>query len=152
MVWVIVLSNIIAVTICFLFLQQLANLTYVKGTLLVPFLLVLLALGAFTAHNSFADILVMLLFGAIGVAAIRWNWPRPPLLLAMVLGDTAERYLFLSYTLFGWAWLLRPLVIAFAVLTLLGVFWPFLRERWSGRSGPGSSGSAGTPLDAARAG
>ena len=152
MVWTIVLANIITVTICFLFLQQLANLTYVKGTLLVPFLLVLLALGAFTAHNSFADILVMLLFGAIGVAAIRWNWPRPPLLLAMVLGDTAERYLFLSYSLFGWAWLLRPLVLAFALLTVLGVFWPLLRRRRPRGSGPGSPGGPGEPLEAARAG
>ncbi len=139
MVWVIVLSNIITVTISFLFLRQLASLTYVKGTLLVPFLLVLLALGAYTANNSFADILVMLLFGVVGVAAIRWEWPRSPLLLAMVLGDTTERYLFLSHSLFGWAWLGRPLVILFAAVTLAGLFWPLLRPRRSPREPLGSA-------------
>jgi putative tricarboxylic transport membrane protein len=148
MVWVIVLANVITVAISFLFLQRLANLTYLKGTLLVPFLLVLLAMGAFTAHNNFADIVVMLGFGVIGVAAIRWHWPRPPLLLAMVLGDTAERYLFLSQQLFGWAWLGRPLVIGLALMTVTGVMGPLImrharRTIGSGRfrSKPAASGA-----------
>lgn len=128
MVWVVVLANIIAVSASFLFLRQLANLTYLKGTLLVPFLLVLIAVGAYTANNSFADILVMLIFGAIGVAAIRWEWPRAPMLLALVLGETAERNLFLSYSLFGWAWLGRPIVVALIIITLLGIFWPLIRS------------------------
>ena len=55
---------------------------------------------------------------AVGVAAIRWDWPRAPLLLALVLGDIAERYLFLSYSLYEWRWLGRPLVLAFAILTI----------------------------------
>lgn len=133
MVWVIVLSNIIAVSVSFLFLKQLARLTYVKGTLLVPFLLVLTAFGAYTAHNSLADILLMLAAIAVGVAAIRWEWPRAPLLLALILGDIAERYLFLSYSLYEWTWLGRPLVIAFAALTIGGVAWPFVRVRIGAR-------------------
>jgi hypothetical protein len=128
MVWVIVLSNIIAVMVSFLFLNQLVRLTHVKAALLVPFLLVLTAFGAYTAHNAFADILLMLGATAVGVAAIRWDWPRAPLLLALVLGDIAERYLFLSYSLYEWRWLGRPLVLAFAILTIGGLVWPLLRR------------------------
>jgi TctA family transporter len=131
MVWVIVLSNIIAVGVSFLFLNQLVRLTYVKAAILVPFLMVLTAFGAYTAHNAFADIVVMLVATAVGVAAIRWDWPRAPLLLALVLGDIAERYLFLSYSLFEWRWISRPLVIAFAVVTLGGLIWPLVRGRRS---------------------
>ena len=129
MVWVIVISNLIAVGIAFLFLNRLARLTHVKGTRLVPFLLVLTAFGAYTAHNNLADILVMLAATAIGVAAIRWEWPRAPLLLALVLGDIAERYLFLSYSLYEWTWVTRPLVVAFAATTVAGVAWSILRPR-----------------------
>ncbi len=136
MVWVIVLSNIIAVSVSFLFLNQLVRLTRVKGTRLVPFLLVLLAFGAYTAHNSFADILLMLAATAVGIAAILWDWPRAPLLLALVLGDIAERYLFLSYSLYEWTWLKRPLVIAFAAVTIAGVAWPFVRTRLGERRRP----------------
>ena len=129
MVWVIVLSNLIGVAICFLFLRQLARLTHIKGTLLVPFLLVLSAFGAFTAHNSLADIVLMLAATLVGLAAIRWDWPRAPLLLALVLGDIAERYLFLSYSLYEWTWLTRPLVLLFAIVTAAGIAWPFIRKR-----------------------
>ena len=130
MVWVIVLSNLIGVAISFLFLNQLARLTHVKGTLLVPFLLVLSAFGAFTAHNSLADIVLMLSATVVGLAAIRWDWPRAPLLLALVLGDIAERYLFLSYSIYEWTWLTRPLVLIFAIVTVAGVAWPFVRRKW----------------------
>ena len=129
MVWVIVLSNIIAVSIAFLFLNQLVKLTYVKASLLVPFLLVLTALGAYTAHNSLADIVLMLAATVVGIGAIKWNWPRAPMLLALVLGDIAERYLFLSYSLYEWTWITRPLVIAFMVVTIAGLLWPLIRGR-----------------------
>ncbi len=127
MVWILVLSNIIAVAVSFMFLNQLVRLTYVQATLLVPFLMVLTAFGAYTAHNSLADILLMLGAIVVGVAAIRWDWPRAPLLLALVLGDIAERYLFLSHSLYEWSWLTRPLVIAFAMVTVAGVVWPLVR-------------------------
>jgi hypothetical protein len=139
MVWVIVLSNLIAVGVCFLFLRHLARLTYVKGTLLVPILLVLTAFGAYSAHNAFADILLMLAATGVGLAAIRWDWPRAPLLLALVLGDIAERYLFLSYSLYEWTWLGRPLVFAFALVTVAGVVWPLVRRRASAARMPGVS-------------
>jgi hypothetical protein len=129
MVWIVVVSNIIAVAVSFLFLNQLVRLTYVRAVLLVPFLMVLTAFGAYTAHNSFADILLMLGATLVGVAAIRWDWPRAPLLLALVLGDIAERYLFLSYSLYEWTWLTRPLVIAFAAVTAAGLVWPLVRGR-----------------------
>jgi putative tricarboxylic transport membrane protein len=129
MVWIIVVSNIIAVAVSFLFLNQLVRLTYVRAVLLVPFLMVLTAFGAYTAHNSFADILLMLGATVVGVAAIRWDWPRAPLLLALVLGEIAERYLFLSYSLYEWRWLARPLVIACATVTVAGLVWPLVRGR-----------------------
>ena len=93
MVWVIVISNIVAVLVCLTFMRPLARVTHVKGTLLVPLLLVLTAFGAYTTHNSLADIVLMLASTAVGVVAIRYDWPRAPLLLALVLGDIAERYL-----------------------------------------------------------
>ncbi|HEY6360121.1 MAG TPA: tripartite tricarboxylate transporter permease [Vicinamibacterales bacterium] len=139
MVWVIVIANLIAVGVSFLFLNQLARLTHVKGTRLVPFLLVLTAFGAYTAHNNLADIVVMLAATAVGVAAIRWEWPRAPLLLALVLGDIAERYLFLSYSLYEWMWVTRPLVIVFAVITLAGVAWSILRPHRDAQHGSRSA-------------
>lgn len=159
MVWVIVLSNVITVAVSFLFLGQLAKLTYVKGTLLVPFLLVLITLGAYTANNSILDIVVMLIATAAGVIAIRWNWPRPPFLLAVVLGDTAERYLFLSNSLYGWDWLTKPwahpFVFALVLITIAGIANPIVRARRARRRPPPAStppGASAPSLEASHAG
>jgi hypothetical protein len=86
----------------------------------------------------------------VGVAAIRWDWPRAPLLLALVLGDIAERYLFLSYSLYEWSWLLRPLVIAFVLVTAAGIVWPVVRRR-RGLKPPPDGRSAGASAPAAPA-
>jgi TctA family transporter len=128
MVWVIVIANAIAVGVAFLSLRPLTHLSFISGPLLVPFLLLLLALGAFSSTNSFGDIFVMLGSAALGVACLRWNWPRVPFLLAVVLGSIAERYLFLSYSLFGWSWLTRPVVLGLGVLLLLVLLRPLAKR------------------------
>jgi putative tricarboxylic transport membrane protein len=128
MIWVTVLANFIAVAAAFLFLKPLTRLTFISGPLLVPFLLLLLALGAYTSSNSFADVLVMIAAAVVGVACIRYDWPRVPFLLAVVLGSLAERYLFLSYSLFGWDWLTRPIVLVIAAVMALAIVTPVVRR------------------------
>jgi putative tricarboxylic transport membrane protein len=128
MVWITVIANVIAVGAAFLVLKPLTRLTFISGPLLVPFLVLLMALGAYSATNDYGDILVMLASAAIGVACIRWNWPRIPFLLAVVLGTLAERYLFVSYSLFGWSWLSRPVVLGLLVLMALVLFTPLFRH------------------------
>lgn len=131
MVWVIVLSNIVAVGVSFIFLRQLVRITFVKGSLLAPFLLVLITVGAFTTHNDALDIVVMLVFGLVGWVALRWDWPRAPLLLAFVLGSFTERYLFLSQQLYGWSWLGRPGVVVLIALSALGLVYSVRRRAGS---------------------
>lgn len=128
MVWVTVIANFVAVVVAFLLLKPLTRLTFISGPLLVPFLLLLLSLGSYTNNNSFADVLVMMVAAAIGVICIRYNWPRVPFLLAVVLGTLIERYLFLSYSLFGWTWLTRPIVLVIAAVMVLAILTPVIRR------------------------
>jgi putative tricarboxylic transport membrane protein len=127
MVWIIVLSNLVAVIAAFILLKPLTRLTFISGPILVPFLLLVLTLGSFTANNSFNDILVMFAASALGVVCIRWDWPRVPFLLGVVLGGIAERYLFLSYSLFGWTWIDRPIVLLLWGVLFLVVVVPALK-------------------------
>lgn len=128
MVWIIVVANILAVALSFLFLKQLAKLTFIKGALIAPYLLVLITIGAFTLHNNPLDIVVMLVFGLFGWAMVRWGWPRAPLLLAFVLGDLTERNLFLSNQLYGWAWVTRPIVLVIAAVAVLAIVYALRRR------------------------
>ena len=114
MVWTIVIANVITVAVCLLFMGQLARITRIRGTLLVPVILTLVYVGAFAEKNVFQDLGVVLVFGALGLAMARLGWPRPPLLLGLVLGPLAENRLFLSTDNYGAAWLLRPGVLLLA--------------------------------------
>ena len=129
MVWTIVVSNVITVAICFLFLKQLVKITQIRGALLIPFILTLVAVGAFAEKNVFEDVLIVLLFGALGWMMARLGWPRPPLLLGLVLGPLAENKLFLSTDNYGLAWTLRPGVLVLLAIIVAGFLVPIITER-----------------------
>jgi putative tricarboxylic transport membrane protein len=132
-VWIIVVSNIITVGICLLFLNQLVKITYIRGSVIIPLILLLIYLGTFAEKNAFPDLLLMLFFGVLGWVMQRLDWPRPPFILGLVLGNLAESRLFLSVNNYGLAWLLRPAVLVIMVITLAGASYPFLREKWRKR-------------------
>jgi len=129
MVWTIVVSNVITVAICFAFLRQLVKVTEIRGALLIPFFLMLIAVGAFAEKNVFEDVMIVLVFGALGWVMSRFGWPRPPLLLGLVLGPLAENKLFLSTDNYGLAWTLRPGVLVLLAVILVGLLWPLVSRR-----------------------
>lgn len=129
MVWTMVIANIITVIICLFFLDHLAKLTLVRGSIMIPFLLLLTFLGAYTSNNSILDLVVMLMFGTLGYLMILSGWPRSPLVLGFVLGRIAENYLFISTSRYGTVWLSRPLVMILFLLALVVMLYPFFQER-----------------------
>jgi putative tricarboxylic transport membrane protein len=133
MVWTIVLANVITVAVSLVFLNQLARLTAVRGSILIPFLVVLTFLGSYTNNNSLGDIVVMLAFGALGYAMVRFRWPRAPLVLGLVLGNIAERYLWISVARYGAVWLTRPIVLLLLVLAAGVVVSALLQQRRGSR-------------------
>jgi hypothetical protein len=135
-VWTIVIANIVTVAICFLFLNQLARVTQVRGSLLIPPVLLLIYLGAFAEKNAFPDLYLVLFFGVLGWVMEKLHWPRPPLILGLVLGPLAENRLFLSVDNYGLEWLTRPWVLALAALALAGAFYPLLKAWRENRKAP----------------
>jgi putative tricarboxylic transport membrane protein len=133
MVWTIVISNVVTVAVCLFFMGQLARITRIRGTLLVPFILTLVYVGAFAEKNVFEDLGVVLVFGALGCVMARLAWPRPPLLLGLVLGPLAESRLFLSTDNYGAAWLLRPGVLVLLAVATAGIVIPLVRSRGHAR-------------------
>jgi putative tricarboxylic transport membrane protein len=129
-VWVIILSNFITVAICFLFLNTLAKVTQVRGSLIIPLILLLIYLGAFAEKNAFEDMIVVLFFGGLGWIMEKFQWPRPPVLLGLVLGPLAENRLFLASDNYGTAWMWRPGVLIIFAVTLLGIIYPIIKRKW----------------------
>ena len=130
-VWVIIISNFITVAVCFLFLNTLAKVTQVRGSLIIPLILLLIYLGAFTEKNAFQDMIVVLFFGGLGWIMEKLHWPRPPVLLGLVLGPLAENRLFLASDNYGMAWTWRPGVLIIFAVTLVGILYPLIKKKRS---------------------
>ena len=133
MVWTIVLANIITVGACFLFLNQLASLTTVRGHLLIPVILVLVFIGSYTSNNHYGDVLVTLIFGGIGYLMVMGGWPRAPFVLGLVLGKIAENYLYISVARYDAAWLTRPIVLVLFAMAIAVILYPLV-QGWRSRA------------------
>lgn len=147
-VWIIVIANIITVAACFLFLKQLVRITEVRGSLIIPFVLLLVYLGGFATKNAFEDLIVVLLFGAMGWVMVQLDWSRPPLLLGLVLGPLAEDRLFLSMDNYGISWLWFPSVLFLFAVILAGIFYPVFQTWRERRKNPQAKKETIAPVSA----
>ncbi len=129
MVWTIVIANLITVPICLLFIDQLAKLTTIRGNLIIPFILLLCFIGAYSSNNSIGDLILVLVFGAIGCFLMEFNWPRPPFILGFILGRLAEGYMFTSTLRYGANWLYRPKVIIIFFIIVAFAMYPYIQRR-----------------------
>jgi TctA family transporter len=129
MVWVLIIANLIVAGICFMFLNHLASLTFIRGSLLIPFLLFLVFIGSFTANNDINDIITTVIFGVIGYFMVKFGWPRPPLILGLTLGKIAENYLWISTAAYGAKWLMFPTVLVLIAITIFTIAYPTIKER-----------------------
>ncbi len=128
-VWVLIVSNIITVAVSFLFLKWLARITEIRGTLIIPIILLLVYLGGFTVANRSQDLMIVIIFGLLGWVMVKFDWPRPPMLLGLVLAPIAETNLRVSTQVYGtYGWMAEPGVIIIALFMLASVVYPLWQE------------------------
>jgi len=113
MVWTIVVANIIAAGLLMIWATQLAKVAFIRGHLIVPGVILFVFMGAWLGQASIGDWIVCLIAGIVGVVMKRGGWPRPPLVLALILGNILENSLYISTMAneSGIAWLTRPIVL-----------------------------------------
>ena len=128
MVWSIALANILGAGMCYAFSPQFAKLSVVRFSLILPAVLGIVYIGAFEATRQWGDLYSLLAFGLLGWIMKQFKWPRPPLILGVVLGDTIERYLFISVERYGITWFARPVVAILFLIAIIGLVRPFLQD------------------------
>jgi TctA family transporter len=128
MVWSIALANILGAGMCYAFSPQFAKLATLRYTLILPGVLGVVYIGSFEASRQWGDLYALLFFGLLGWVMKQFKWPRPPLILGVVLGDIIERYLFISVERYGIDWMTRPVVLVMFVLAFVGLVRPFIQD------------------------
>ena len=91
MVWSIAIANIFGTGLCLLLTNHLARLANVRVHLLAPLVIVVVFMAAFQAKRHFGDLVLLLAFGILGWLMKRFGWPRPPLILGLVLRQRAGK-------------------------------------------------------------
>jgi putative tricarboxylic transport membrane protein len=66
-------------------------LTVTKSTVLIPILLLIVSLGAYSITASIFDLWIMWVFGIVGYAMNKLKMPQPPIVLGVVLGPILEQ-------------------------------------------------------------
>jgi TctA family transporter len=132
MMWALLIANVIGAAISLALANPLARVTFIRGSLIIPFLLVLVFIGSFAANNSLSDIVTLIAFGLFGHVMKASDWPRIPLVLGLILGKQAEKYFTISFTNWGLGFLSRPAVIAMLVLSFFVSLYPLLRRKGRG--------------------
>ncbi|MCZ6813998.1 MAG: tripartite tricarboxylate transporter permease [Alphaproteobacteria bacterium] len=128
MLWVLVIANLIATGLSMGFSNAFAKLSLVPFYIIVPMTLIMCVVAAFSANFDYADLLVLVIFSVIGVFMKRHGWPRPPLLVAVVLGSQMQNYLWLTVERYYFSeWLARPGVIIIGLVIVATIASPIIR-------------------------
>ncbi|MGC2122749.1 MAG: tripartite tricarboxylate transporter permease, partial [Xanthobacteraceae bacterium] len=111
-VWSLTLAHVMGAIICLACSRWLAQVSRIRPEILLPVIIALVFVAAFEGEHDWGDLYLLVGFGIIGWIMKRLGWPRPPMVLGIVVGAIFERYLFISTQLYGWGWLLRWPVLA----------------------------------------
>jgi len=91
LIWALTAACILASFIGLLFVRPLALVTLVPAEILVPVITCIALVGSFAVDASIENTVVTAVFGVLGYIMIRFDYPRLTIVIALVLGATAER-------------------------------------------------------------
>ncbi|MDH3352288.1 MAG: tripartite tricarboxylate transporter permease, partial [Gammaproteobacteria bacterium] len=128
-------SAILASIIGLSFVRWLAAITLVKGEILAPIVIAVSLVGVFAMQLRPGDIVLAATLGVLGYLMLRFDYPRLPLVIALILGETAERGFQQSMMISRGEWGIfvhSPTSVVLVVLIVLSFGWsfvPMLRKR-----------------------
>jgi putative tricarboxylic transport membrane protein len=84
------IGNIAGLIVVLTTVPVFAAILRIPFSIIAPVIVTICAIGAYTVNNALLDITFMLIFGVVGYAFKKLQYPLAPLVLALVLGDMAE--------------------------------------------------------------
>jgi putative tricarboxylic transport membrane protein len=125
------LGNLVGLIIVLTCVPLFAAILRIPFSIIGPIILVFCAIGAYTVNNSAFDVVMMMVFGVLGYLLKKCGYPLAPLVLAIVLGDSAEeafrQTLLASQGGLG-VFFSTPLVGTIMTLGLVALFWPIIQN------------------------
>lgn len=108
LIWALMIANVVAVLMFFAVAPAFGYLSFVRGSLLIPFVFTLTYLGSYLSHRAWENLVLLTVLGTIGYFMKKYDWPRPPFVIGLILGPIVEESFHKATALWGAAFLLRP--------------------------------------------
>jgi TctA family transporter len=121
LIWALVISNIAAVVILLFITRWVALLTFLRGGILIPVVLIVTVLGTLLAKGQWENLVLLGILSVIGYGLLKYDWPRPPFAIGIVLGKIAEESLHKAWALWRWDFFVRPLSVILIGLIVITV-------------------------------
>jgi putative tricarboxylic transport membrane protein len=130
LVWALTGSCILASFIGLMLVKPLTLITLVPSRVLVPFVICIALVGSWAVDQTIENVVLTCAFGLLGYAMIRFDYPRLPMVIALVLGGNLERSyhqsLAMSDNHFS-IFVTRPISLVLVLMIALAIFYPPLR-------------------------
>jgi TctA family transporter len=127
LIWALVVSNIAAVVILLFITRWVAFLTFLRGGIMIPFVLVVVVFGVLLAKGQWENLILLAVLSVIGYGLLKYDWPRPPFAIGIVLGTIAEESLHKAWALWRWDFFLRPLSLILMGMILATIAYAIYR-------------------------
>ena len=122
------LAHPIMVLILALSARWMLRIVTVPKAALFPIVLVLCVIGAYALNNTMSNVHVLLAFGVLGYAMVKFGFPLAPFILGVILGDQIEINLIRSIMTDAdpWLFVTRPisgLLLAASIASIAFALW-----------------------------
>ncbi len=132
MMWILIIANILGAIGFLILTPHFTQLTNLRTSMIVPFILVTIMLGSYLQNSRFENFIITVAMSLMGYLMNKYGYHRAPLILGLVLGELAERNLHISLRLWGVAFLTRPLTLLLIAFTVITILYPVLTA-WNKR-------------------
>ncbi len=121
-IWSIAIANVLGAAIAFILSGPISKLAVIPFFKIMPFILLLISLGAYQATHHIGDLFSLVVFGVIGCIMRQTGIPRAPMLIGFVLSTLVERYLWQVTSRYEMEWVTRPgvLIIGALMVVIIG--------------------------------
>jgi putative tricarboxylic transport membrane protein len=91
LIWALTASCVLASFVGLLLVRPLSRVTLLDSQILVPLVLCVAFAGSYAIDMTIENVVLTAVFGIVGYLMIRFDYPRLTIVIALVLGASAER-------------------------------------------------------------
>jgi len=125
------LSNVAMLFIEFFGIKGFVQMLRIPQYILMPIIMALCVVGAFSLNHRIFDIWAVLIFGLVGYWMRENKFPLPPFILGFILCETIETNFRRGYMLSNGnllAFVSSPIAVLFLILTIVSVFFTVIHN------------------------